>query len=48
MVWQWRNGGCPQLERTKEEPEIMAIEGKMSRGSKRKKTDRDAVKGRRR
>ncbi|GHT89447.1 hypothetical protein FACS1894137_18710 [Spirochaetia bacterium] len=35
----------PELEGTVDEPEVLAIDGKTSRGSKRNKTDRDAVKG---
>jgi predicted transposase YbfD/YdcC len=34
----------PELEQAAEDPKIIAIDGKTSRGSKRVKTDRDAVK----
>jgi predicted transposase YbfD/YdcC len=36
---------APELELEAEEPKIVAIDGKTSRGGKRNKTDRDAVKG---
>jgi hypothetical protein len=34
----------PELANAPEEPNVIAIDGKTSRGSKRNKTDRDAVK----
>jgi predicted transposase YbfD/YdcC len=35
---------CPELAKAEEEIKVIAIDGKTSRGSKRNKTDRDAVK----